>query len=129
MPRFLFPERRYPDYLAGSGYVMSLDVADQLYKVAESKPMIHIEDIFITGLCARTAGIRPLDHEGFFQPIKDLDDECSMWTAITIHLNKDAEKIQIVWEKLLGLYEKMVTADELCIENSRTPFFQLLLNY
>ncbi|XP_064292950.1 uncharacterized protein LOC135309988 [Plodia interpunctella] len=42
----------YPRYLSGNAYVMSAPAAIVLYNAALTTPFFHLEDIFITGLCA-----------------------------------------------------------------------------
>lgn len=39
----------YPNYLSGTAYIMSIDVAPVLYKTAVETPLLHLEDVFITG--------------------------------------------------------------------------------
>uniref|UniRef100_A0A1B6DVG6 Hexosyltransferase n=1 Tax=Clastoptera arizonana TaxID=38151 RepID=A0A1B6DVG6_9HEMI len=64
-PTYMFKETVYPNYLSGTGYVMSKDVASRLYKAALDTPLIHLEDVYITGICARAARLRPWNHPGF----------------------------------------------------------------
>lgn len=40
----------YPNYLSGTGYIMSRDVVTRLYQTALETPLIHIEDVYITGI-------------------------------------------------------------------------------
>nr|XP_024217476.1 beta-1,3-galactosyltransferase 1-like [Halyomorpha halys] len=65
-PKYMYQEPFYPNYLSGSsGYVMSRDVTTKLYKAALSTSIIHLEDIYITGICAAKAGVKPRNHPGF----------------------------------------------------------------
>ncbi|XP_035699477.1 beta-1,3-galactosyltransferase 1-like [Branchiostoma floridae] len=54
----------YPDYLSGTGYVMSMDVVRRLYVTALMTSPVPVEDIYM-GICAQRAGIAPRDHSGF----------------------------------------------------------------
>ncbi|KAM6292979.1 beta-1,3-galactosyltransferase 5 [Porphyrio hochstetteri] len=45
-----YPGKTYPPFCSGTGYVLSTDVASQIYNVSESIPFIKLEDVFI-GLC------------------------------------------------------------------------------
>ncbi|XP_066961514.1 beta-1,3-galactosyltransferase 1-like isoform X1 [Macrobrachium rosenbergii] len=68
-PKYMFREGKYPNYLSGTGYVISGDIIQSLLKAALSTEYFHLEDVFITGLCARTIGVRAVDHVGFsYQP-------------------------------------------------------------
>jgi len=49
MPTYLYPLELYPDYLEGYCYLMSASVALGLYDEAYSIPIVHIEDVFLTG--------------------------------------------------------------------------------
>jgi len=62
----MFSEKQYPNYLSGSGYVMSRDVVESLYNAALVTPLLYLEDVFLTGLCARQARITPTHHAGFY---------------------------------------------------------------
>lgn len=48
-PNYMFAEKVYPNYLSGTGYVMSIDVVPKLYKAALNVPIFHLEDVYITG--------------------------------------------------------------------------------
>jgi hypothetical protein len=63
----------YPNYLSGTGYVMSRDVVSRLYQAALKTPLFHLEDVYLTGLCAHAAGIRPRHHPAFTYNKRKLD--------------------------------------------------------
>lgn len=69
----MYSEKIYPNYLSGTGYVMSLDVASKLYQAALVTPLLHLEDVYITGLCAKHAKVRPVNHLGFSYVPRKLD--------------------------------------------------------
>ncbi|XP_033627231.1 beta-1,3-galactosyltransferase 1-like, partial [Asterias rubens] len=64
MPRCMFPEKFYPPYLAGSGYVMSGDLAGKIFRTALYSNFVYFEDVFV-GVCFRTLGVKPTGHSGF----------------------------------------------------------------
>ncbi|RZC31989.1 Galactosyl T domain containing protein [Asbolus verrucosus] len=64
-PRYMYPEKTYPNFVAGPAYLMSLDVAKKLYEKALTIPLFHLEDVFITGICARKARIQPINNKLF----------------------------------------------------------------
>lgn len=49
MPRYMYPHESYPDYLAGAGYLMSMDTVELLYQKALITSYVYLEDVFITG--------------------------------------------------------------------------------
>ncbi|XP_016913721.2 beta-1,3-galactosyltransferase 1 isoform X2 [Apis cerana] len=97
-PKYMYSERIYPNYLSGTGYVMSLDVAFKLYHAALITPLLHLEDVYITGLCAKYAKIRPVNHPGFSYVPRKLDP-CILRNAITAH-KVNVSSMYIIWNKL-----------------------------
>ncbi|XP_017068640.1 beta-1,3-galactosyltransferase 1 [Drosophila eugracilis] len=65
MPKYMFEGKRYPSYLSGSGYLLSIDVVQRLYKEALTTSLVHLEDVFVTGICAQRAGIQRRLHPLF----------------------------------------------------------------
>ncbi|NXI94095.1 B3GT5 galactosyltransferase, partial [Psophia crepitans] len=53
-----YPGKTYPPFCSGTGYVLSTDVASQIYNVSESVSFIKLEDVFI-GLCLAKLKIQP----------------------------------------------------------------------
>lgn len=48
-PNYMYDKDTYPNYLSGTGYVMSVDVALRLYNASLRIPLFHLEDVFVTG--------------------------------------------------------------------------------
>ncbi|NXT27516.1 B3GT5 galactosyltransferase, partial [Syrrhaptes paradoxus] len=53
-----YPGNTYPPFCSGTGYVLSTDVASQIYNVSETVSFIKLEDVFI-GLCLGKLKIHP----------------------------------------------------------------------
>lgn len=83
-PPISFDSKVYPNYLSGTGYVLSGDVADRLYAQVDRVPLFHLEDIYITGLLAAEAGIKPTNHGGFKWYMKDVKP-CNYKKHVTYH--------------------------------------------
>lgn len=49
MPTYLYSEEQYPNYLTGFAYLISTNIALSLYEEALTVPIIHMEDVFLTG--------------------------------------------------------------------------------
>uniref|UniRef100_A0A0A9X3R4 Hexosyltransferase n=1 Tax=Lygus hesperus TaxID=30085 RepID=A0A0A9X3R4_LYGHE len=64
-PKYMYHGAFYPNYLSGTGYVMSRDVVIKLYEASLSTPIHYLEDVYITGICAEKAGVRPQNFHGF----------------------------------------------------------------
>jgi beta-1,3-galactosyltransferase 1 len=61
MPKYLYPGRRYPGYLSGTAYLLSGKIIPTLLQNSLSTRLIHIEDIYITGILAKKSNIYPED--------------------------------------------------------------------
>lgn len=48
-PKYMYSGKFYPNYLSGTGYVMSIDLVEKLFEAAFKVPIFHLEDIYITG--------------------------------------------------------------------------------
>lgn len=48
---YMYSGNTYPNYLSGTGYVMSMDVAMKLYNASLTTPVFHLEDVYLTGEC------------------------------------------------------------------------------
>uniref|UniRef100_A0A1B0AI29 Hexosyltransferase n=1 Tax=Glossina pallidipes TaxID=7398 RepID=A0A1B0AI29_GLOPL len=65
MPSYMYPGDKYPTYLSGAGYLMSMDVVPELYMAALNTSLIYLEDVYITGMCAQRAHLRRVHHPLF----------------------------------------------------------------
>ncbi|XP_051164685.1 beta-1,3-galactosyltransferase 1-like [Leptopilina boulardi] len=100
-PKYMYSEKTYPNYLSGTAYVMSLDVAARLYKQALRTPILHLEDVYITGVCAKWAKLQPVNHPGFsYVPRKS--DACEFKRVITAH-KVSPINMHTVWNKFNDL--------------------------
>lgn len=87
MPYYMFPGDKYPKYLSGSAYVMSADVVPRLYQAALNTTFIHIEDVYLTGICAEKIHL-PRRHNALFSYTR-ARDWCSFRGSISQHEVKD----------------------------------------
>ena len=63
VPESVYREETYPQYINGPGYLMSSSVAQKLFRAAHDVPLFVYEDVYLTGMVARAAGIQ----SSFFQ--------------------------------------------------------------
>jgi hypothetical protein len=68
VPKYIYPDEYYPNYLRGPAYVITRDAIKRLIQTLDqySGPVIVLEDVFITGLLAQRAGIQRHDNKKFF---------------------------------------------------------------
>ncbi|XP_056014233.1 beta-1,3-galactosyltransferase 1-like [Ostrea edulis] len=69
--RALYPDDYYPDYIAGTAYLISGDIIRTLYRATQKVPYFIFEDVYITGLCRRYIGAIAKDHTGFSGGYRD----------------------------------------------------------
>jgi len=94
VPRYMFHEKKFPNYLSGTGYLMNRVTAIKLYASALTTPVFHLEDIFITGILARNVGIRPVDYIGFSYVRRELK-ACVFRQSVTTHHIKHQEMLDM----------------------------------
>ena len=93
-PRETFSEKVYPRYTSGTCYAMTTSAARRLYEASAEVPLFWLEDIYITGLCSRQAGVAVVHHGGFSYQRRDIDG-CHFRKAITGHKYTASEKRSI----------------------------------
>lgn len=74
----------YPDYCAGGGYVLSMDVVEQLFQKVSTTPLLYIDDVYV-GILANLCGIRPTNYAMFFGERRAPTDLCMLSKFITSH--------------------------------------------
>ncbi|XP_014219981.1 beta-1,3-galactosyltransferase 1 isoform X2 [Copidosoma floridanum] len=111
-PKYMYSERTYPNYLSGTGYVMSLDVARRIYKAALAVPLLHLEDVYITGICAKKIGLRPANQHGFSYIPRKLET-CALREVITAH-KINASTMNTIWSKLSAAEDAETNGTSVC---------------
>ncbi|XP_065221463.1 beta-1,3-galactosyltransferase 1-like isoform X2 [Planococcus citri] len=74
VPSYMYPYDEYPIYVSGAAYLMSTQVAEKLYNQSLQNEFIHVEDVYITGMCAQQINIKPKDNKLFHFFEKPLPD-------------------------------------------------------
>lgn len=120
-PQYMFGEQVYPNYLSGTGYVMSRDVVSKLYKAALVTPIIHLEDVYITGVCARAARVKPRNHSGFTYQRRKLSDSCNP-CMITNH-RLTSEDLHTAFSYMYNCSTSSKASDELVTQPSKSRNF------
>ena len=88
----------YPTYISGSAYVFSGDIIDDLYNATKRTKLLWLEDVYITGLCAKTINANHL-YNGKFGYLKRVSNPCIFKHVITGHRMKPWELYNI-WKHL-----------------------------
>nr|CAG4648786.1 EOG090X0A8N [Polyphemus pediculus] len=98
-PQFMFSGKEYPDYVSGTGYVISGGLISTLFENAMQVPLFHLEDIFITGMVARQSNITPENFHLFSYLKQPLNLTCLYQKIFTSHGLKPAE-LRSIWQRL-----------------------------
>ncbi|CAN8014825.1 unnamed protein product [Ixodes persulcatus] len=78
-----YPASSYPNYVAGSSYVLGGHIVETLYRATGQVKPFPIEDVYITGSCAESAGIRRVGLSGFHS--QRVGSPCGLKNAVTSH--------------------------------------------
>lgn len=130
----MYSPRNFPKYLTGGGYVFTIDTAETLYKVSMNVPLLHLEDVFLTGnqsnspyyltcahahthtrtllifsnfatgICAEKAHLDRLHHSLFYY--REKEDLCAFRGLVVIH--------EIVPSEMKRSYEFVINTNATC---------------
>ena len=65
VPRYLYRKRLFPQFIAGAGYLVERQNAECILNASQTISFIHLEDVYITGLCALKCHLKRVHHSGF----------------------------------------------------------------
>jgi len=65
VPITMYNESRFPIFCHGPTYGFTVNAAKPLFEASQRIPFLYLEDVFITGLCARAAQIPHLKDPDF----------------------------------------------------------------
>lgn len=94
----------YPNYVSGSCYIMSGDVVLSMFNSCLTVPFMPMEDIFVTGICAKKIKVSP-SHNSHFVHWKLPSNGCEYQNKITGHWVKPEEFYKI-WQDMVKLKNK-----------------------
>ena len=69
VPESVFAQKKYPTHVHGPAYIIPSGTVQKLSNICGKIPVIHIEDVFITGICASNAGAKIIDDPRICQTI------------------------------------------------------------
>lgn len=87
----------HPTFLAGAGYIMSNDIVEPLYQISQSLKIVPVEDVFITGHCAKAIGVLP-EHNSRFSCGEVVKDPCILAKTMFTGHRMIAEKQEEIWD-------------------------------
>ncbi|XP_054774751.2 beta-1,3-galactosyltransferase 1-like [Lytechinus pictus] len=100
VPENIYPQAWYPPFCSGSGYVMSGDVARNVYEVSTHTPYLYLEDVFM-GFCLFQLGVYPLASSQFHNNRVDYST-CVYRRLFTTHYSKAAIAVrENLWRQVM----------------------------
>lgn len=117
-PKYMYRRKIYPNYLSGTGYVMeATHTAKQLYRAAFHAPLFHLEDVYVTGLCAsRSADTQP-HHNPLFSFLRYAKRRCALRGMITQH--------PLTADDIRRAYEVLVVNSSACEQPAEESVLEL----
>ncbi|KAL1481300.1 hypothetical protein MTO96_015736 [Rhipicephalus appendiculatus] len=91
---------RYPDFLSGTGYLISGDAISVLDDVAQEVRFFKLEDVYLTGMVAQRAQVSRLRLAGFHNEHKPYEKPCSTPRVVTSH-NWSPTALRSEWRRAI----------------------------
>jgi len=86
IPTYMYNKRFFPQFLSGSGYLVTKAAATCLLQKSKSIPIVHLEDVYITGLCASSCHLRREHDKGFkARPMDKIEEYQIQMSDIVLH--------------------------------------------
>nr|XP_030116065.2 beta-1,3-galactosyltransferase 2-like [Taeniopygia guttata] len=105
VPREVYPNDTYPPYCGGPAYVLSGDLALRVFGVAQTLPVINMEDAFV-GICLHALGVAVTDPPpGAFTMYRLDYDRCRFSRLVMVHHYGPQELLR-VWPHFRNASDK-----------------------
>ncbi|GLH01107.1 Hexosyltransferase, partial [Gryllus bimaculatus] len=108
LPRSMFPEKLFPDYVSGVAYVLTGASLGLLFREAMDTPLLPLEDVFLTGVVAARLDVPRVNisrfwpHKIALKPSEMPDHPCVYHHMLAMH-HFSAEKLRQLWKSMLRL--------------------------
>lgn len=103
VPHSMYPDRYYPTYCSGPGYILSCSAVASILSVSSDVAFLPMEDVFVSGVCRVAAGISYTQVVGVIEDHRQLT-RCGLATWV-----KNAHKIYP--QATLKMWPRAVDAD------------------
>jgi hypothetical protein len=100
VPESMFPDKYYPTYCSGPGYVLSQAAADAIIAVASNVTYLPMEDVYVTGLCRAVAGIQYTQISGTAMD-QSFMTACNLATWVKNGHNIVPERTPLLWQRVV----------------------------
>ena len=133
-PQFMFTGNEYPDFVSGTGYVMSGALIPTLFNKSLQVPLFHLEDVFLTGIVAQHLNITVENYHLFSakkEPLTTTNKNgrqgnvCRYRNLITSH-SFNPEGLKMAWRKVGD--NKLDCSNSTALPQMRDPNFKTCNN-
>ncbi|CAL8243645.1 unnamed protein product [Lota lota] len=100
LPPSVFPERQYPPYALGLGYVFSLDLPKKILEASRHVPTVYIEDVYV-GLCMRHLQILPTNPPDYKFHVFPLEYNRCSFSRIIATTTKPSTNVRENWKDFM----------------------------
>ena len=121
VPHSMYPDRYYPTYCSGPGYVMSRLAAARILSVSADVAFLPMEDVFVTGMCRVMAGISYTQIVGVVEDHGQMT-RCGLATWVKNGHNIYPQATPVMWSRA-------VDADSSydCVARNRLLMFEVIV--
>ena len=101
MPRYMWESDHYPEFAAGSGYLIPINSVHCLYDKGLETNYVFLDDPFVTGIVRTKCGVGLRDNSKFFffgKPLPKFDGR----KDLLVHYVKSRESMKKLHEKVLA---------------------------
>jgi len=100
-----FPDDYFPTYCSGSAFVLTPDVAADMYTASLRTPFFWVDDYYVTGLLASLVGVKHVNFNSVYtlHPKTFLTrfTTANVWKTLIIGHVHDLTHMKIVWKNVL----------------------------
>ena len=130
----MFTEKVYPDFVSGTGYVLSGALIPVMFDKSLQVPLFHLEDVFLTGIVAQHLNITVENYHLFSSKkeplitVKKSDRQrnlCRYRNLITSH-SFNPESLKMAWRKVSD--PKLECSNSTGLPQMRDPNFKTCKN-
>jgi beta-1,3-galactosyltransferase 1 len=95
----MYNAKVYPDYVSGTGYVISGPLVPILFEGALHVPLFHLEDVYTTGMVAKQANIIP-ENSNLFSFIKHPTANSCLYRKIITSHGLNPSELKSIWSRI-----------------------------
>lgn len=105
IPHAMYPDRYYPTYCSGPGYVLSQSAVREIVNIAPYVTFVHMEDVFVSGMCRVAANIQYVQIPGTVVD-QTVMTKCNLATWVKNSHNIWPAFVPELWKRVLDSHKE-----------------------